>query len=295
MAGPRVPVLVVSGFLGSGKTTLVRHLLADAQSRGVRLAVITNEFGELGIDEALVGARPEESVELRGGCICCRLSDDLVETLQSLFERARPDRIVVETSGVALPYDVQMNLWRDPVRGWMEDDVAAVVVDAHRLREGAHRDETFTQQVSAADLLVLNQVDRVSAADLPELERLLREIEPDAPILRAVHGQVEPDLLFPPDPEGRRAARREEALPPPAHTHEDFVSEEIAIERGVDADALRERLRDLAVLRVKGFVETAQGPRLVQGVGPRIDLRTPDAPPPPELLGRLVVIQRGRS
>ena len=99
-----VPALVVSGFLGAGKTTLVRHLLEEAQAQGVRIAVVSNEFGELGIDQALLGNQAGQSyVELEGGCVCCKLSDELVTTLQRIREEVHPDRIVVETSGVALP------------------------------------------------------------------------------------------------------------------------------------------------------------------------------------------------
>ncbi|MDP7572608.1 MAG: GTP-binding protein, partial [Myxococcota bacterium] len=159
--GRPVPVLVVSGFLGSGKTTLVRRLLADAQANGVRVAVVSNEFGELGIDAALLGTLDEDYVELRGGCVCCKLSDQLVDTLQMLRERADPDRIVVETSGVALPYDTQLNFWRDPVRTWIADDAAVVVVNAEQLRSGRDIEGTFEQQVTSADLLLLNQIDRV--------------------------------------------------------------------------------------------------------------------------------------
>ena len=111
----RVPVVLVSGFLGSGKTTLVRHLLADARRRGLRVAVISNELSELGIDRALLADAGDDAIELAGGCICCRLSDRFVETLELLHERARPQRVIVETSGVALPYETQLQLWREPV------------------------------------------------------------------------------------------------------------------------------------------------------------------------------------
>ena len=106
-----VPALVVSGFLGAGKTTLVKHLLADAQRQKLKLAVVSNEFGDLGIDQALL----QESggpgyVELEGGCVCCQLSNELRDTVQRLWETVKPDRIVVETSGVALPFETLMTL-----------------------------------------------------------------------------------------------------------------------------------------------------------------------------------------
>ena len=287
-----VPVLVVSGFLGSGKTTLVRRVLEDAQRRGVRVALVSNEFGELGIDQALLGRMEDDYVELRGGCVCCRLSDQLVETLQMLRERADPERIVIETSGVALPYDTQLNFWREPIKEWISDDVAVVVVNAEQLHADRDLEGTFEQQVSSADLLVLNQLDRVPRAVRPELEARLREIEPEAPILHSVHGDVDPDLLFPPDPEGLRARRRAAGAAPQPHSHEAFHAEELVVEPGVAAAALLARLEGLGALRAKGYVRTAEGLRLVQGVGARIDLEEPPAPPPESLVGRVVVIRR---
>src|SRR5919108_5791613 len=98
----RIPVLVISGFLGSGKTTLVSYLLKEAQAKGMRIAIVSNEFGALGIDQALLAQGGAAYVELEGGCVCCQLSDELVNTLQMLWERVGPDGIIVETSGVAL-------------------------------------------------------------------------------------------------------------------------------------------------------------------------------------------------
>lgn len=287
-----VPALIVSGFLGSGKTTLVRHLLADAQREAARVAVISNEFGELGIDGALLSGDGDDYVELQGGCVCCRLSDELVDTLVQLRERVKPDRVIVETSGVALPFDVQMNFWREPVASWIEDDVALIVVNAEQLADGRDLDGTFEQQVSSADLLVLNKVDLVRPQDLPRLEAMLREIEPDAPLVRAVHGDVDPMLLFPPDPDGLRKRRRLAAPSPTPHRHEDFDTEELQVEPGVDSEALAGQLVSLGALRCKGFVQTSAGLRLVQGVGSRVEFSEPRVSPPPRLVGRVVVIRR---
>jgi cobalamin biosynthesis protein CobW len=289
----KIPALVVSGFLGSGKTTLVRHLLADARRTGTRVAVVSNEFGELGIDAALLSRAGEDYVELSGGCVCCKLSDALVETLEMLRERAQPDRIVIETSGVALPFDTQLQLWRDPVRHWIADDVAVVVVNAEQLAAGRDLDDTFTQQVSSADFLLLNQVDRVPAAALSELERELRRWEPEAPLLRTVHAQILPELLFPPDLAQVRAQRRAAGgVGAPPHDHAHFAAEELVLPAGLSCKEVLAQLRGLGALRAKGFVATREGLRLVQGVGARIELASADIAPPPELVGRIVVIRR---
>ena len=131
----RIPALVVSGFLGSGKTSLVQHLLAHAQQLGLRIAIVSNELGELGVDRALLGAGGEAYVEIEGGCVCCELSDDLIETLEVLHTEVNPDRIVIETSGVALPFDTQLNFWRKPVSAWIGDDMAIVVVNAEQVAD----------------------------------------------------------------------------------------------------------------------------------------------------------------
>jgi cobalamin biosynthesis protein CobW len=291
----RIPILVVSGFLGAGKTTLVRHLLHDAQRTGVRVAVVSNEFGALGIDKALLGEGEEAYVELEGGCVCCQLSDTLLDTLQMLRERVRPDRIIVETSGVALPFDTQLNLWREPVSAWVDDDMAVVVVNAEQLMEGRDLEGTFEDQVSSADLLLLNKIDLISPEALDQVEAMLHALAPDTPTVRSVQGAVDPALLFPPDPAGIRSQRRTAHPEPLPHQHDMFHAQEISVEDGIEPDVLSERLRQLGTLRAKGFVQTSQGLRLVQGVGRRIELTEVTLLPPLALLGRVVVITRSTS
>ncbi len=287
----RIPALVVSGFLGSGKTTLVRRLLEQAQAEGRRVAFVSNELGELGVDRALLGSGGEAYVELEGGCVCCELSDDLVNTLQTLYEEVRPDRIVVETSGVALPWDTQLNFWRDPVRDWIGDDMAVVVVNAEQVAEGRDLEGTFEDQVSSADLLVLNKVDLVPEAELARVRELLRRIEDEAPIVESSHGDVDPELLFPPS--AAEIDRRGEAPASRPHHHEQFETELWEPGDALPLEAIEQKLEaEPGLLRAKGFVRRDGALHVVQVVGRRVEITPLEGEVPDDAPGRIVLIRR---
>ncbi|MYG40921.1 MAG: GTP-binding protein [Nitrospira sp. SB0677_bin_15] len=290
--GNSVPALVVSGFLGAGKTTLVRHLLEEAQEQGVRMAVVSNEFGELGIDQALLGNQAgQHYVELEGGCVCCKLSDEFVTTLQQIREEVHPDRVVVETSGVALPFDTLLNFWREPVSEWVGECLSAVVVNAEQVAEKRDLEGTFEQQVSSADLLILNKLDLVPSDRRDQVQERVQGLAPGTPIVPAVQARVSTPVLFLPDA-GNLSMRAGKPRTHEPHTHESFEAEECLIESGIDPETLVRRIQSHHVLRAKGFVQTSEGLRLVQGVGPRVDLVAPPMNPPERLLGRLVLIRR---
>ena len=289
----KIPALVVSGFLGAGKTTLVRGLLKEAQATGLRLAVVSNEFGELGIDEALLSSdNPGGYVELEGGCVCCQLSNELLTTLQDLWERVHPDRIIVETSGVALPFDTLTTFWREPVSNWAGESLAVVVVNAEQMVEGRDLEGTFDQQVSSADIVILNKIDLVQDHQINRIEEMLQEFAPGTPIVQSRNGVVDSAIVFPPNLDDVLKRRSPHQECSEAHVHEEFSSDVLAIEPGLEDAVLVERLRALNALRVKGIVRTALGLRLVQGVGSRIDLVEPPAISPPHLIGQVVVIRR---
>lgn len=285
-----IPALIVSGYLGSGKTTLVGHLLRHAQANGLKLAIVSNEFGDTGIDRALLDAGEEGFVELDGGCVCCRLSDVLSETLETILTTVKPDRLVLETSGVALPGEVVLQFWRPPLRELVSDEVVVIVVDAEH--DVDDPDETFLEQVEAADLLLLNKLDLVDDAREAHVRARLDDLSGGQPIIGTVQSEVDPDLLYPPDPQGVRQERRDPNAVHPPHTHASFNTTELAFEAGVTAAEVLAQVRAQQAIRVKGFVQTDEGPRLVQGVGARIALTSPPNPVPDELYGRVVVIHR---
>jgi cobalamin biosynthesis protein CobW len=169
-----------------------------------------------------------------------------------------------------------------------------VVVNAEQVASGRDLEGTFEDQVSSADLLLLNKLDLVPESELPRIEARLRAIEPEAPILRTRHAAVSPELLFPPGLEQARRARRARAAGG-AHNHEAFESDVLELEPGLAADTILRRIASEGALRAKGFVATDAGTRVVQGVGARIEIAPAETAPPPELIGRVVVIRRRRD
>lgn len=289
---PGIPALIVAGWLGAGKTTLVDHLLREARREGVRLAIVSNEFGDTGIDKALLDSGQEGFVELDGGCVCCKLSDALPQTLEALLAAARPDRLVLECSGLALPGELVVQFWRPPLDRLFTEEVIAVVVDAERAAAAEEPDDAFVEQLEAADVVVLNKADLVDGTALARARTKVAALTNGQPVLVAERCAVDPALLFPPDPEGARRDRRSAEVAPHAHDHERFGTRELRFPGIVDPAAVLREVAALGALRAKGFVRTAAGIRVVQGVGPRIELGEPKNPVPEHLVGRVVVIHR---
>lgn len=285
----RIPALIVSGFLGSGKTTLVGHLLDQARAARVRLAIVSNEFGDTGIDRALLDAGEEGFVELDGGCVCCRLSDALGATVVNVIERAKPDRLVLETSGLAVPGEVVLQFWRPPIDALVSEVLVVVVVDGERFAAG-DEDELMVEQIEAADVLLLNKCDRMDASEQQRVEDRLKELSHGQPVIRTVHASVDAAVLFP-ETAGERP-RPEAGEDHHPHEHVQFDSFVTRFEGEVLESDVIARIAAYEPVRAKGFVRTADGVRVVQGVGPRIEVSVPRVPVPEHLIGTVVVIRR---
>jgi cobalamin biosynthesis protein CobW len=302
----KVPTTVITGFLGAGKTTLIRHLLQNAKGR--RLALVINEFGDVGVDGELVKgcndeACPEDDiVELANGCICCTVADDFLPTMQKLLDRPNPpEHIIIETSGLALPKPlVKAFQWPD-IRARATVDGVVALIDADAVAAGRFAtdeaalaaaraadpnldhdsplEELFEEQLGCADMVVLNKTDLVDAETLAEVERqVLAETRSGVRIVRADHGAVDAGALL-----GLTAAAEDDLDARPSHIddgeehdHDDFDS--FVVTGGTVADAapliaaIGEAIAAHDILRVKGFVAIAGKPArlLVQAVGPRI-------------------------
>ncbi|HEY3911394.1 MAG TPA: GTP-binding protein [Stellaceae bacterium] len=304
--GPRLPVIAVTGFLGSGKTTLIRALLARPE--GANTAIVVNEFGEIGIDQALLRASSDATVLLGNGCLCCNLRTDLQETLRALFaDRSRGavpsfERVIIETSGLADPAPVLQTFATDRALG-REFHLQSLVtlVDAVAGESNLKRMAEARKQVALADRIIVTKGD-LAGADATR--RLVEQIAAltAAPVEIAVNGAVAPAfLLDEPSAPGRRFD-----LGGTAHTHDLDGIESFALTFDAplpwgafeQAMAVLTALRGPDLLRVKGILAVAEcrGPVVVHAVQhvahPPVELEDwPDA----DRRSRLVFVTRGLS
>ena len=304
---PRIPATVITGFLGAGKTSLLRHLVAKAN--GTRIALVINEFGELGIDRELLlgcgveGCEDENVIELANGCICCTVADDFLPTIEALLARdPAPDHIVIETSGLALPKPLVKAFAWPEVRSRVTVDGVIAVIDASAVAAGRFADdlealekqkaadptldhdnpleEVFEDQLQCADLIVLNKTDLVAADTLDSLTREIGgRVRPGAKLVPAQFGVLDPKALLGigAAAEDDLASRRSHADLEGEHDHDDFESFVVPLGAITDTEALASRIASTVarhdILRVKGFLDVPGKPmRLaVQGVGPRLE------------------------
>lgn len=198
MTGGPVPVLLVAGFLGAGKTTVVNHILTHAEGR--RIAAVVNDFGAINIDAELIAGASDGVVSLANGCICCTLEGDLLRTLANLLRRdPRPEAILIETSGVADPTDIVRNLM-DPVI-WKAAPLETVlcVVDATASPE-AMEDPLLRAQLRMANVVALSKTDLAGEAGAQRIREAVARIRPEAILVEAPQGQVPLPLVLPDDP-----------------------------------------------------------------------------------------------
>lgn len=253
-----VPVLLVTGFLGAGKTTVVNHLLAHAQGR--RIAAVVNDFGAINIDAELISGASDGVVSLANGCICCTLEGDLLRTLAALLRREpQPEFIVIETSGVADPADIVRNLM-DPVI-WKEAplDTVLCVLDATIPAAKLNDDALVRSQLRAADVVALSKVDLAGETHRAKLRDAVGTLRPASVVVDALNGEVPVELVFPLDVD-RTPTPREVAPRRPAF--ERFETLSWTSERPVSLPRLQQAIGKLApkLARAKGLFETTEQP-----------------------------------
>ena len=323
----KLPVTVVTGFLGSGKTTLIRHLMTNPQ--GKRLAVVVNEFGDVGVDGeilkscAIPECPAENIMELANGCICCTVADDFIPTIEALMAlEPRPEHIIIETSGLALPKpllkafdwpDIRSKITVDGVIALADAEAVAAgrfapdvkAVEAQRAADDSLDHETplsevFEDQISCADIVLLTKPDLAGADGLAKAKDIIAAEAPRLlPVVEVAEGIVDPRIVL-----GLEAAAEDDMDARPSHhdghddhEHDDFDSIVVDIPEVDDPADLVAKIEQMArqqnILRVKGYAAVTGKPMrlLVQAVGARVRYQF-DRPwrPDEARRGRLVVI-----
>lgn len=304
----KIPATVITGFLGAGKTTTIRHMLANAKGR--RIALVINEFGDLGVDRELVtgcgieGCDDEDVVELANGCICCTVADDFLPTMEALLDRENPpDHIVIETSGLALPKPLVKAFNWPEIKSRVTVDGVVALIDAPAVADGQFADdphavqeareadealdhdspleEVFEDQIACADLVILNKSDLLDEAGLDGVRDKIKGDLPDGvKVVPASHGAIDIDVLLgisgavEDKIEGRWSHHDGDHG---EHDHDDFESFICDLGDFDDPAVIEGRIREVAqdhdVLRVKGFLHVpGKDMRLaVQAVGGRVE------------------------
>ena len=331
MTPRKVPVTIITGFLGAGKTTLVRHVLEHAEGR--RLALIVNEFGDVGVDGAIlkscgVESCPEENiVELTNGCICCTVAEDFIPTLEALLSRSpQPEHIIIETSGLALPKPLVKAFEWPAIRSRVTVDGVVTVVDGPAVLAGRFADdpvklaaqraadpsvdhenpleEVYEDQLLCADLVVLNKTDLLTPEETTQVsDNIKANVPREIKIIATREGKIPAGVLL-----GLSAAAEDDLAARPSHhdgeeghDHDDFETFIVEIPTLTAPSELATRAKQIAtdhdVLRVKGYAAVDGKPMrlLLQGVGQRVETRYERAWTASEpRIGRLVVIgQKG--
>src|SRR5438067_9552117 len=204
---PRTPITLVTGPLGSGKTTLLRHILA---TRRAKIAIVMNEFGEIAIDTKVIEGKNVRIAELGGGCVCCSLLGEFEAAIGEIIAKVAPDRIVVETTGLAEPEALVFNIQEALPQCRLDGFIS--VIDADMLVRFPEIGHTTRLQFEGADILLLNKIDLVQLRQIEPLETKLREMNPTAAIVRTERCRIDPEVLF--------GIGRERKVAPPEHKHQ---------------------------------------------------------------------------
>ena len=293
----RVPVTVLTGFLGAGKTTLLNRIVREPHGR--RMAVLVNDFGAINIDAQLIASVESDRIALTNGCICCSVRNDLLSALlQLITERPEIEHVVIEASGISHPVGIADTLFQPVLADLLSIDGILAVVDTAAYADLDFADgELALEQMTVADLVILNKMDLATPAHARQVREDLSYAAPQARIIETTHAQVPLDVLF------DRGGADHDRLTSHAHsqhlTAHGYQSWSWSADRPLDAERFRAFVRALptAVYRAKGIVHLADTPGqawVFQLVGPRAALEpTESSPGVPQ--SRLVCIGRRGS
>jgi G3E family GTPase len=258
----RTPITLITGPLGSGKTTLLRHILAVQPQK---IAIVMNEFGEIAIDTKVIEGKNVRIAELGGGCVCCSLLGEFEAAVNEIIEKIAPEKIVVETTGLAEPEALVFNI--QEVLPQCRLDGVISVIDADMLIRFPELGHTTRLQIEGADILLLNKIDLIESGQIEPLETKLREINPTVAIVRTGRCKIDPELLF--------GIGRERKFAQPEHRHQpEFESFAFTSGKIFSRDCFEgfANAMPASVVRAKGFIRFRDGAQLFNFVAGRWEL-----------------------
>lgn len=264
-----LPVTIIGGYLGAGKTTLVNHLLRNAN--GLRIAVLVNEFGELAIDEDLIEAEDDDIISIAGGCVCCSFGSDLTAAMMEMAKMdPPPNHLLIESSGVAIPSAIagSVSLLSD-----FRVDGIVILADAETLRQSAndkYMGDTVLRQIDDANIIILNKADLVDARSLSTTKNWINQIHKEVRIIPTIGGVVPPEILL-----GSFTATT--AVSTPHHETNNLEMMTLLVKKPQDMVRLAKKLssNSLGLVRAKGFATALDGQvNLIQVVGDRWEVST---------------------
>lgn len=248
-----IPATIVTGALGAGKTTFVNYVLTA--EHGLKIGVIVNEFGAVGIDGALIMTTKEKMIELPNGCICCTVRGDLMEAIENLIATKKIDYLIIETSGLAEVIPVAQTFNAPQLVDKAELDSIICIVDAENYEENMERNKTAKEQLKCADIVLLNKVDLVNRKKVEEIKKEIKKIVSKAQILETIKGKAPLKLLLGVgkfDAEQHLVWKREEH----EHAHEPGIEAAACITGAVDHEKVQKFLENLpeTIFRAKGIL-----------------------------------------
>ncbi len=270
---PSIPLLILTGYLGAGKTSLLNHLLGLPSLRERKLALIINEFGTLGIDGQKVASGAYAKFELnRGSLFCICIKTDFVKTLATIANDVRPDLVLVEATGVADPCDIEQFLEVPTLAGRFSVEASVCVVDAEGFTRAAAFMQAARRQVLWSDGLAINKTDLVPERDLKVLRRVLAGLNPRAPQVETTFGRIPDEFL-------RTLVHERRPAPAAERPPDDLVSVSLQTQRLVDRAAFMAAISALGdkLLRLKGAVQFADGRSFVEVVNGHVMESEPPA------------------
>ncbi|CAB1084660.1 Metal chaperone, involved in Zn homeostasis [Olavius algarvensis Delta 1 endosymbiont] len=274
----RPQLIVLTGFLGSGKTSFLQHFIEYQVQLNRFVAIIQNEIGEIGLDGKLLD-HDYAVTEIDEGCVCCTLVGNLKNAIHQILSSFHPDYIVLETTGLANPYNLLDEI--SELDELVRFDSITTIVDGLNVKRSLNKYEVAGDQIKAADIILLNKKDLLTDIQLKEINQILKEINPAAPILGTTHGDINPSLIYSVDLQDdlertHKKELQEEALHPHhSHEHDGLSSLKITFSEPLDKEHFIEAIRSIPpnIFRIKGVIDFIEGqkPMLFQYVGGRFE------------------------